>query len=175
MNLKYNDVILFEKGIYFGNKPLLCIVLYTESAFRLEGGERGQHGKPGKERYHRLPVGTAGGDRAHAGNAKRRNTVALPLTYIEGTCVEMLENKKLRRDNTSGHTGVINTQKGWVAKISFKGKLYYLGTYQDFALAVKARERAEEELHGSFLDWYYRTYPERHEETPPKAPQVAVG
>ena len=85
-------------------------------------------------------------------------SVQLPMTYIDGTCVEMLENKKLRRDNTSGHTGVINTQKGWVAMISFKGKLYYLGTYQDFALAVKARERAEEELHGTFLDWYYTTY-----------------
>ena len=85
-------------------------------------------------------------------------SVPLPLTYIEGTCVEMLENKKLRRDNTSGHTGVVLTKRGWVAKINFKGKLYYLGTYQDFALAVKARERAEEELHGSFLDWYYATY-----------------
>ena len=85
-------------------------------------------------------------------------SVPLPLTYIEGTCVEMLENKKLRRDNTSGHTGVVLTKRGWVAKINFKGKLYYLGTYQDFALAVKARERAEEELHGSFLDWYYVTY-----------------
>ena len=102
-------------------------------------------------------------------------SVPLNLRYIEGTCIEMLENKRPRRDNTTGHTGVVSTQKGWVAKIGFKGKCYYLGTYRDFTLAVKARERAEEELHGSFLDWYYKTYAEQQKGNVPEAARAAVG
>ena len=69
----------------------------------------------------------------------------------------------------------MSTQKGWVAKIGFKGKCYYLGTYRDFTLAVKARERAEEELHGSFLDWYYKTYAEQQKGNVPEAARAAVG
>lgn len=84
----------------------------------------------------------------------------LPLHYIDGTCVEMLGQERLRKNNTSGHTGVVQTRNGWQARIYFKKKQYYLGTYQEFDLAVKARERAEEEIHGAFLDWYYAMFPE---------------
>lgn len=101
--------------------------------------------------------------------------VPLPLRYIDDTCIEMLEMKRPRKDNNTGHTGVVSTQKGWRAQIYFKKKYYYLGTYQDYKLAVKARERAEEELHGSFLDWYYQTYPEQRKENMTEALCAAVG
>lgn len=78
---------------------------------------------------------------------------ALGLTYIDGTCVEMLRAKTVRRNNTSGVPGVDWwASKGrWRAMICFKGKRHYLGSYHRFEDAVKARKRAEEELHDKFL------------------------
>ena len=75
------------------------------------------------------------------------------LTYIDGTCVEMLRAKTVRRNNTSGVPGVdwLARKHRWRASICFKGKRYYLGSYRSFEDAVKARQRAEEELHEGFL------------------------
>ena len=42
----------------------------------------------------------------------------------------------------------------WRATICFKGRRHYLGSYTDFEEAVKARKRAEEELHDKFIDEY---------------------
>lgn len=80
--------------------------------------------------------------------------VNLPgLTYIDGTCVEMLAAKTIRKNNTSGVPGVDwVTRKGrWRASICFKGKRYYLGSYINFEDAVKARKQGEETLHNTFL------------------------
>lgn len=84
---------------------------------------------------------------------------ALPLHYIDGTCVEQVVRRRLRRDNTSGCTGVAHTKRGWRAQISFKGKTYYLGIFNELSDAVKARKEAENELFASFLDWYEATRP----------------
>ncbi len=84
----------------------------------------------------------------------KREHAAPPLHYVDGTCVEMLGKQKLRRDNTSGYTGVVKTASGWHAQITFKKKTYHLGTYSLIDDAIKARAAAEEELHGSFLEWY---------------------
>ena len=75
------------------------------------------------------------------------------LTYVDGTCVEMLRAKTVRCNNTSGVPGVDwRRSKGtWRASICFKGKRYYLGSYRCFDDAVKARKRAEENLHDRFL------------------------
>ena len=97
--------------------------------------------------------------------------VPLPLHYIDGTCVEMLEKTELRRNNTSGHTGVQLTKRGWRAEIWFRRRRYYLGTYRELDDAVKARERAKEEIHGAFLDWYYTAFPEERREAPAKRPR----
>ncbi|MCI8887553.1 MAG: hypothetical protein HFG70_05645 [Hungatella sp.] len=79
---------------------------------------------------------------------------ALGLTYIDGTCVEMLRARTVRRNNTSGVPGVDwQEAKGlWRAAICFKGKRYYLGAYHRFEDAVKARRLAEENLHRKFLE-----------------------
>ncbi|MDO4974534.1 MAG: hypothetical protein Q4E38_10040 [Eubacteriales bacterium] len=78
----------------------------------------------------------------------------VPLHYVDGTCVEMISPRRRRCDNTSGHTGVIRIGNGWRAQISFKGKTYYLGLFEEYEDAVKVRERAEKEIFGSFLEWY---------------------
>ncbi len=81
------------------------------------------------------------------------------LKIIDGTSIAMLEAGKKRRiaTNTSGYTGVYqNKQTGkWVAQITFKGKRYYLGSYEKIEDAAKARQQGEE-MHDEFLEWYYR-------------------
>lgn len=81
---------------------------------------------------------------------------ALGLTYIDGTCVEMLSAKTVRRNNTSGVPGVDwwTSKQRWRATICFKGKRHYLGSYTRFEDAVAARKQAEETLHGQFLRAY---------------------
>ena len=81
---------------------------------------------------------------------------ALGLTYVDGTCVEMLAAKTVRKNNTSGVPGVDwwASKQRWRAAICFKGKRYYLGSYSRFEDAVKARKRAEEDLHDGFLREY---------------------
>ena len=75
------------------------------------------------------------------------------LTYIDGTCVEMLQTRTVRSNNTSGVPGVdwLMKKQRWRASICFKGKRRYLGSYSRFEDAVGARKRAEEELFEPFL------------------------
>lgn len=87
------------------------------------------------------------------GPAGRSGAGPAGLTYVDGTCVEMLAAKTVRRNNTSGVPGVDWwARKGlWRAAICFKGRRYYLGAYHRFEDAVKARKQAEEELHDRFV------------------------
>ena len=83
------------------------------------------------------------------------------LKLVDGTSVAMLE-KRMKvpiRSNTSGYSGVYFSQKSgkWRAQITFKGKTYYLGSYEDLEEAVQARRRGEE-MYDDFLDWYYNDY-----------------
>lgn len=84
------------------------------------------------------------------------------LKLIDGTSVTILEatRNRLSASNTSGHTGVyLNRKNGrWVARITFKGKSYYLGSYAEKSEAIRARERGEA-LHTDFLAWYYERRP----------------
>ncbi len=77
----------------------------------------------------------------------------MSLTYIDGTCVEMLRAKTVRKNNTSGVPGVDwwAAKQRWRASICFKGKRYYLGCYARFEDAVQARKRGEERLHDEFV------------------------
>lgn len=77
------------------------------------------------------------------------------MDYIDGTCVQNLEFKGLRKDNKSGCTGVSAYRGKWRAVISFKKKTYYLGTFEKKEDAIRIRKTAEEKLFGPFLDWYY--------------------
>lgn len=76
------------------------------------------------------------------------------LTYVDGTCVEMIRSRTIRSNNTSGVPGVdwLMGKQRWRATICFKGKRRYLGCYEKFEDAVKARKQAEENVFEPFLD-----------------------
>lgn len=81
--------------------------------------------------------------------------------FVEGTCLSRIERSGLQRNNTSGYTGVQARGGRWIAVITFKKKVYYLGSYSDINDAVQVRKRAEERLFGEFLEWYYAEFPRR--------------
>lgn len=61
-------------------------------------------------------------------------------------------NRKLPTNNTSGICGVRwhKRDKQWQSDITFQGKRYYLGMFDDYDDAVKARKAAEEKYFGEF-------------------------
>lgn len=95
----------------------------------------------------------------------RKNGIANYLTYIDGTCVEMLQAKNVRKNNKSGAPGVDwrASRHCWRAAICFRGKRYHLGSYDYFEDAVNARREAEKEFHDKFLAEFARA------EIPPMA------
>lgn len=97
-------------------------------------------------------------------------SIAENLKLCDGTSVTMLEAIRQRRlpANQSGHIGVYqNKQTGkWIAQITFKGKTYYLGSFDALEDAVRARQRGEE-MHDSFLEWYYQHHPRDRKTTTP--------
>ena len=100
-----------------------------------------------------------------------RKQIQENLKLVDGTSVTILQSVhgRLRKNNTSGYTGVYQDRKRrmWHAQISFKGKLYDLGTYTTRKEAIKARMRGEE-MHELFLAEYYeqnKEHPEKQEKT----------
>lgn len=90
------------------------------------------------------------------------------LRLVDGTSVTILETLKNRVivSNTSGYNGVYWNKKAqrWSAQITFKGKTYYLGSYEKIEEAVKARQLGEE-MHNNFLKWYYAEHSKIKQET----------
>ena len=86
-------------------------------------------------------------------------TVVKHCHFVDGTCVEKILPQKPQRNNTSGYTGVQARGNRYIAIITFKRKVYYLGSYAKIEDAVTVRRQAEAHLFGTFLDWYYKEYP----------------
>ena len=78
------------------------------------------------------------------------------LHRIDGTCVEWIEKRKHRKDNTSGFRGVCRRKNGsYSVSIGFKRHQFYLGVYQNYDDAVNARLEAEHSVHDAFVEGYY--------------------
>lgn len=96
------------------------------------------------------------------------NCILENLKLCDGTSVAILEASKrhVLSSNTSGYTGVYRSAKSgkWRAQITFKGKTYYLGSYEKLEDAVKARKRGEE-MHDDFLEWYYAEHKKKKPDT----------
>ena len=102
------------------------------------------------------------------GCLKRENQKIIwsKLHRVDGTCLEILENRKYRSDNTSGFRGVFRMKNGkYRVDIGFKGKRFYLGTFPDYDQAVQARMSAEELVYKGFLKAYYK-WKERADKDP---------
>lgn len=86
------------------------------------------------------------------------------LRLVDGTSVTILEATKgrLLASNTSGCNGVYRNRRTnkWITQITFKGKTYYLGSYDRLEDAAEARRRGEE-LYDSFLQQYYADHPDQ--------------
>ena len=66
---------------------------------------------------------------------------------------ENIISQKIRIDNTSGRKGVYwdKSRQKWMASITFNKHTIYLGRFDTFEEAVKAREEAEEKYHKEFV------------------------
>ena len=107
------------------------------------------------------------GNYQSCGCRKREVQKAIPskLHRVDHTCLEWLEKRKSRKDNTSGFRGVSRTKSGrYRASIGFKNQRFHLGTYEQFEDAVKARLAAEEVIHDGFVKAYHRWEKERSQE-----------
>ena len=80
--------------------------------------------------------------------------------FTDGTFIEKILPQKPQRNNTSGYTGVQVRGKRYIAVITFKRQVYYLGSYAKIEDAAQVRKLAEDHLFGAFLDWYYAEYPD---------------
>lgn len=79
------------------------------------------------------------------------------LHMIDHTCVEILEKRKRRKDNTSGFRGVSLLKNGrYRVSIGFKKQRFHIGIFSGFEEAVQARLEAEKLIHDGFLQAYYR-------------------
>lgn len=68
------------------------------------------------------------------------------------TSIQNSYNRKLNKNNKSGHKGVywIEKRKKWEANIRYDKKLHFLGYYANINDAVKARIQAEKEHFGEY-------------------------
>lgn len=116
----------------------------------------------GRESEHAVKALVSGKAQSCGCSRLENDALQRTLHYIDGTCVEFLENMgKLRSDNTSGYPGLKWVRGKWQVRITFKKKGYYLGTYADKEEAIRVRKEAEQRVFGEFLDWYYITFPDK--------------
>lgn len=80
------------------------------------------------------------------------------LSYVDGTCLEMIRANTVRKNNTSGCPGVYWDKRnhGWRAQIGFKGTHYTLGHFppEEKDRAIAARKEAERRFFGQLLSHY---------------------
>ena len=100
-----------------------------------------------------------------------RESIWSQLTFVDGTCLELLEYRKHRNDNKSGFRGVNRNGSGkWRATIGLQGRRYHIGSFDTMEEAVAARLKAEKLLHGGFVE-SYRRYAAQAERDPAWAEQ----
>ena len=88
----------------------------------------------------------------------RSETVKYRRDMVEGTSVSnIVVSKRLRSNNTSGHTGVgYDKRTGkWYAFINFQKKHYNLGLHKEKSAAIRARRAAEAKLHDPVILEYW--------------------
>lgn len=77
---------------------------------------------------------------------KRVERLQAANQYVDGTSLRMVFSDTVRSDNTSGYKGVYWKKDRWAVRIQYKGRRYFLGTYDKLEEAVKVRQEAEERI-----------------------------
>lgn len=79
------------------------------------------------------------------------------LHMVDGTCVEMLEKRKHRSDNTSGSVASIRLRNGkYRATIGFKGKRFYIWNFCGlFRMRSRPARKRESTIHEGFVRAWY--------------------
>lgn len=98
---------------------------------------------------------------------KNRQEIAQRRHLVDGTCVEVLEKRKSRKDNMSGFRGVFQLKNcnRYRVDIGFKGKRYYVGLFDNYDEAVQARLAAENLIHNGFIQ-KWKEWNEKEKEDP---------
>ena len=96
------------------------------------------------------------GSEIHSKSINKAIKEHLGKNIVEGTNIQVISSNKIIASNTSGFTGVkwSKRRNKWLADIQFKGRIYYLGQYDNKEDAIKVRKEAKNQYHKSFLDWY---------------------
>lgn len=120
----------------------------------------------GKHTIKRIGQVTSGQIKS-CGCYKNRNLSTKPVSdkvgQVFGTNISRISSKNLQSNTSSGHKGVSlhrqnNKSDAWVAYIYFQGKRYHLGSFGTKTEAIEARESAEKQIFGDFLNWYEENY-----------------
>lgn len=106
---------------------------------------------------------------------KNRQEIAQRRHLVDGTCVEVLEKRKSRKDNMSGFRGVFQLKNcnRYRVDIGFKGKRYYVGLFDNYDEAVQARLAAENLIHNGFIQ-KWKEWNEKEKEDPEWGKEHAV-
>lgn len=78
--------------------------------------------------------------------------------FVEGTSLStIVVSKRLRSNNTSGHTGVCENKKTgrWEAYIHYQKKRFFLGSFKEKSDAIRARKEAEAKIHDPVILSYW--------------------
>lgn len=88
--------------------------------------------------------------------AQYRKQLRGRLHVVDSTCLEWINGRRMRGDNKSGHPGIYRKKENgrYAVSIGFKKKLYHIGVYEEYEDALRARLRAEEAIHGGFVEAY---------------------
>lgn len=72
---------------------------------------------------------------------------------VIGTNIARIRNNKVQKNNTSGYPGVTWHEKNgkWVARITFRGRTYHLGYFENKEEAINTRKKAESLTFEDFL------------------------
>lgn len=88
----------------------------------------------------------------------RADTFRYRKDFVESTSLSsIVASKRLRSNNTSGHTGVYLNKRTerWEAFIHYQKKRFHLGSFKDKEDAIRVRKEAEAKIHDPVILAYW--------------------
>lgn len=76
------------------------------------------------------------------------------LLHVDGTSIDAIRSRKIPSNNTTGYRGVYKIRGKYTAKIVFRKKQYFLGTFDNAEDAAEVRRKAESLLFDEAVSFY---------------------